>query len=469
MEKLSRCLLALLPAFSLLLVAPNIHASCPSESAQLRRLLVTSPSVAVNTASVPATSLYPKLPALFAFGDGDFDVGNVLLLGRDDSTGAYPYGLSFYNITGRESDGRIIPDFFAEALGLPLLNPSLHPTASFYQGTSFATPSSGRFNFTTDADGYQGTPLLKQVDQFVAFKQNASAYWAGIGTGAAPSKPRYPRPEFFADAVYTAHSGGNDLLFFSVNNYSQALRPEYLQNMTNIYETWASSIYQAGGRKFVLTNFGQFGCTPAAILRNRGVCSINISSDCWILANQTNRHNQIPARDLTLNTTGGSLVPRADVIFSLSHINISNDCRILANQTNYLAQKLQSQFPDATFIVGDAFTFNIDIAKNPAQFGVTRWNQSCCGGGTPELGNTQVQCNQLTSQIASNATGRVTNATFPVTICPNPSEYLWWDQVHMTEAMNRFLANDIFGGSTYVFPQNMIQAFILPQLLKLSK
>jgi hypothetical protein len=35
--------------------------------------------------------------------------------------------------------------------------------ASFYQGVSFANPSTGRFNFTTDADGYQGTPLLKQV------------------------------------------------------------------------------------------------------------------------------------------------------------------------------------------------------------------------------------------------------------------------------------------------------------------
>lgn len=32
------------------------------------------------------------------------------------------------------------------------------------------------------------------------------------------------------------------------------------------------AIHAAGGRKFVLMNFGQFGCTPAAILRNRGVC-----------------------------------------------------------------------------------------------------------------------------------------------------------------------------------------------------
>jgi hypothetical protein len=42
---------------------------------------------------------------------------------------------------------------------------------------------------------------------------------------------------------------------------------------------------------------------------------------------------------------------------------------VLANQTNYVAQKLQAQLPDATFIVGDAYGFNVDIQKNPAQFG----------------------------------------------------------------------------------------------------
>lgn len=114
MKTLPQTPLVLLLAYSLVLVVSGARATCPSDSAQLRRLLATLPSVSVNTASVPATSLYPKLPALFAFGDGDFDVGNVMLLGRDNSTGAYPYGSSFYNITGRESDGRIMPDFFGE-------------------------------------------------------------------------------------------------------------------------------------------------------------------------------------------------------------------------------------------------------------------------------------------------------------------------------------------------------------------
>jgi hypothetical protein len=82
-------------------------------------------------------------------------------------------------------------------------------------------------------------PFDPQVDQFIEFQRNASAYWAGINNASIPSRPKYPRPEFFSQGIYTAHSGGNDLLFFRVNNYSTALGPEYLQNMTNIYEDWA--------------------------------------------------------------------------------------------------------------------------------------------------------------------------------------------------------------------------------------
>jgi hypothetical protein len=82
----------------------------------MRHLLQTRP-VSVRTSTKPANSLYPNTPALFAFGDGDYDVGNVLFMGRDLSTNAYPYGSSFYNITGRNSDGRIIPDFLGELVG----------------------------------------------------------------------------------------------------------------------------------------------------------------------------------------------------------------------------------------------------------------------------------------------------------------------------------------------------------------
>lgn len=71
---------------------------------------------AFQSASGPPYSLYPSVPALFSFGDGGQDVGNVLYLGHDNSTKHYPYGTSFYNLTGRISDGRVFADFFGEAI-----------------------------------------------------------------------------------------------------------------------------------------------------------------------------------------------------------------------------------------------------------------------------------------------------------------------------------------------------------------
>jgi hypothetical protein len=104
-------------AVSLPLGSSLVHASRAIEDTrQMRQLLQTRP-VSVRTSTKPANSLYPNTPALFAFGDGDYDVGNVLFMGRDLSTDSYPYGSSFYNITGRNSDGRIIPDFFGELVG----------------------------------------------------------------------------------------------------------------------------------------------------------------------------------------------------------------------------------------------------------------------------------------------------------------------------------------------------------------
>ncbi|KAE8784181.1 GDSL esterase/lipase [Hordeum vulgare] len=64
----------------------------------------------------------------FAFGDSIIDTGNFVY-----STGSapnalkeFPYGMTFFHHpTGRVCDGRVLLDFYAQALGLPLVQPSL--------------------------------------------------------------------------------------------------------------------------------------------------------------------------------------------------------------------------------------------------------------------------------------------------------------------------------------------------------
>ncbi|KAI3935800.1 hypothetical protein MKX01_032984 [Papaver californicum] len=87
-----------------------------------------------------------KFEAVYQFGDSISDAGNLI---REGPAGArsyaarYPYGESFFRrATGRCSDGLLMIDYFAMALGLPLLNPYLESGVSFNQGVNFAVAGS---------------------------------------------------------------------------------------------------------------------------------------------------------------------------------------------------------------------------------------------------------------------------------------------------------------------------------------
>ncbi|KAF9588711.1 hypothetical protein IFM89_014587 [Coptis chinensis] len=80
--------------------------------------------------------------SLFQFGDSLADTGNLLLSRNDEHSYMrnYPYGETFFKRpTGRCSDGRLVVDFIAEALGISLMPPYLgHSNQYFKQGVNFA-------------------------------------------------------------------------------------------------------------------------------------------------------------------------------------------------------------------------------------------------------------------------------------------------------------------------------------------
>ncbi|KAK6127725.1 hypothetical protein DH2020_038531 [Rehmannia glutinosa] len=92
-----------------------------------------------NHASSSPLSPFKKI---YAFGDSYTDTGNTRT-----STGPtafnyvsnHPYGVTFFHHpTNRYSDGRIVIDFVAEALSLPLLPPYRNPKADQSHGVDFA-------------------------------------------------------------------------------------------------------------------------------------------------------------------------------------------------------------------------------------------------------------------------------------------------------------------------------------------
>ncbi|KAI3788022.1 hypothetical protein L2E82_00617 [Cichorium intybus] len=89
---------------------------------------------------------FNKHPALFVFGDSLFDPGNNNYLNTTTNVKAnfWPYGESYFHPpSGRFSNGRIIPDFIAEFVGLPLIPAYLDPhNNEFLYGVNFASAGS---------------------------------------------------------------------------------------------------------------------------------------------------------------------------------------------------------------------------------------------------------------------------------------------------------------------------------------
>eukprot|EP00897_Mesotaenium_endlicherianum_P007538 jgi/Mesen1/6812/ME000035S06187 len=113
-----------------------------------------------------------KIPAIFSFGDSTVDVGT-----NNDIKGALvanipPYGRDFIPSRGSFSNGRLVGDYLAAKLHLPIAPPYLKPGASFRYGANFASGGSG----ITDIRPNTSIPLSKQLDQFAALRAAGAAH-----------------------------------------------------------------------------------------------------------------------------------------------------------------------------------------------------------------------------------------------------------------------------------------------------
>ncbi|KAK3163288.1 hypothetical protein QOZ80_1AG0001720 [Eleusine coracana subsp. coracana] len=89
---------------------------------------------------MPRAAVAREYAAIFNFGDSLADAGNLCVDGIPDYlvTARPPYGQTYFGYpTGRVSDGRVVVDFIAQELGLPLLPPPKARNATFYRGANY--------------------------------------------------------------------------------------------------------------------------------------------------------------------------------------------------------------------------------------------------------------------------------------------------------------------------------------------
>ncbi|KAK6911808.1 GDSL lipase/esterase [Dillenia turbinata] len=137
--------------------------------------------------------------ALFVFGDSLFDPGNNNYINgsMQGPSNSWPYGESYLKQpTGGLSDGRLVPDFIAEFMNLPIWTPYLKPVEhQFTYGANFASAGAGVLPQTRPGtiDLWTQLSYFKKVEETLRQK-----------LGATESK------KFLGRAIYLISMGGND-------------------------------------------------------------------------------------------------------------------------------------------------------------------------------------------------------------------------------------------------------------------
>ncbi|TKY45566.1 GDSL esterase/lipase [Spatholobus suberectus] len=143
--------------------------------------------------------------AIFNFGDSNSDTGGFWAAFPAESG---PFGMTYFKKpAGRATDGRLIIDFLAQALGLPFLSPYLQSIGSNYKhGANYATLASTVLlpNTSLFVTGISPFSLAIQLNQMKQFKTKVNEVHQQ-GT-------KLPSSNIFGKSLYTFYIGQMILL-----------------------------------------------------------------------------------------------------------------------------------------------------------------------------------------------------------------------------------------------------------------
>ncbi|XP_037409264.1 GDSL esterase/lipase At1g28600-like [Triticum dicoccoides] len=339
-------------------------------------------AVLLLSAPRSSASCYKRI---FAFGDSIIDTGNFVY-----STGSapnalkeFPYGMTFFHHpTGRVCDGRVLLDFYAQALGLPLVQPSL-PEQRWGQctfGANFAVFAATALPpeyFQRRGLSIPGSANLGM--QMGWFKEVVQRIAPGPGA----------RRLLGESLIILGEIGGNDYNFWLLNNNkTRETAYQFIPDVVNRIISIAQELIDLGAKTIMIPGNFPIGCVPKYL----------------------NDHQTGNRADYD---QFGCLRWYND--FSMRHNTA------LFNEVN----RLRARHPWVKLIYADYFGAAMEIFKNPHRFGIGDPLVACCGGGGRYHVGT---CDKHSAIMGSPAN------------CAN------WDGIHMTEKAYNVIADGVLHG-----------------------
>ncbi|KAF6162079.1 hypothetical protein GIB67_008208, partial [Kingdonia uniflora] len=355
--------------------------------------------------------------AIFNFGDSNSDTGGFWAAFPSQPG---PNGMTYFKRpSGRASDGRLVIDFLAQAIGQPFVSPYLQSIGSNYQhGANFATLASTVLLPKTSLfeSGLSPFALPVQLNQMKDFKARVLEQSSSSGTFFF-SGGYLPPSDIFGNALYTLHIGQND---FTSNLPSVGLggiKDISWQVVSKIDET-VKELYNLGGRTILVFNLAPIGCFPMFISQ---------------LPHQSNDFDQ-----------SGCMMSYNNAVVEYN------------NMLKGTLQHTREGLGDASIIYVDLYSIYLELFRAPQNHGLTYGPKACCGvGGGDYNYNPEVFCGN---------TKVVNGKSLTATACSDPQNYISWDGIHATEAANKQITSAILSGSYFDPPFALNQRCDIQQI-----
>ncbi|TKY56891.1 GDSL esterase/lipase [Spatholobus suberectus] len=320
-----------------------------------------------------------NVSAVFAFGDSTVDSGNnnrFNTLFRGDHL---PYGRDFptHLPTGRFSNGKIATDYLAQILGIKDHLPAyLEPRVT--DGDLLTGVSFASGGSGLDPNTVALARVLDLSTQLGLFEEALQRIRKAVGDEKAN--------DVIQNSLFVISIGTNDMLY---NAYLLPVRmirygsiSGYQDFLLQNLHAFIQRLYGAGARRILVAGLPPIGCLPVQV-------------------------------------TISSIIPSRHWLQRMCNVQQNTDSQAYNKKLQSHVHLLQSELNGAKVVYFDTYTPILDMVTSPAKYGFAQTLQGCCGTGLLEMGPV---CNVLDLT------------------CPDPSKFLFWDAVHLTDAGNYVLA-----------------------------
>ncbi|XP_071708887.1 GDSL esterase/lipase At1g28570-like [Rutidosis leptorrhynchoides] len=341
-------------------------------------------------------------PSIISFGDSLADTGNLkqlaLISDQQFPLFLWPYGQNFYNhSTGRCSNGRLIIDFLAESIGLPLVPPFVHDkdidnSIAFGQGINFAVAGATALDSTVlEARGIVNPVTNASLRvQLEWFKQSLPSI-----CGNASDCRKF----IGSSLILMGEIGGNDYNYPILEGKSVNEVDSLVPLVTDSIVSAINELIEMGAQTLVVPGNFPIGCSSAYLT----VCGSDTQE---------------------YDPTTGCLIALNE----------------FAEYQNELLQtkliQIRELHPNVNIIYADYYNAAMQIYRSPDKFGFTNGAlKACCGGGGPFNFNSSANCGLESASV-----------------CDQSDTYVSWDGIHLTEAAYKLIASNLFQGA-FTTPQ----------------